>query len=85
MSMVFIILQPNTLLKVPFINNNIKSLLAGPQKMSKSSNNSIMIKSTEDETNKLFKSAKTDSERFIEYDPVNRPEVAISYNRSECL
>jgi len=44
-----------------------------------------MIKSTEDETNKLFKSAKTDSERFIEFDPMNRPEVAISYNRSECL
>jgi len=85
MSMVFIILQPNTLLKVPFINNNLNSLLNGSQKMSKSRNNSIMIKSTEDETNKLFKSAKTDSERFIEYDPVNRPEVTISYNRSECL
>lgn len=85
MSMVFIILQPNTLLKVPFINNNLNSLLDGSQKMSKSRNNSIMIKSTEDETNKLFKSAKTDSERFIEYDPLNRPEVAISYNRSECL
>ena len=73
------------LLKVPFINNNLNSLLNGSQKMSKSRNNSIMIKSTEDETNKLFKSAKTDSERFIEYDPVNRPEVTISYNRSECL
>ncbi len=50
--------------------------LDGSQKMSKSRNNSIMIKSTEDETNKLIKSAKTDSERFIEYDPVNRPEVS---------
>jgi len=50
--------------------------LDGSQKMSKSRNNSIMIKSTEDETNKLIKSAKTDSERFIEYDPINRPEVA---------
>ena len=50
--------------------------LDGSQKMSKSRNNSIMIKSTEDETNKLIRSAKTDSERFIEYDPVNRPEVA---------
>ena len=50
--------------------------LDGNQKMSKSRNNSIMIKSTEDETNKLIKSAKTDSERHITFDPVNRPEVA---------
>lgn len=50
--------------------------LDGSQKMSKSRNNTIMIKSSEDETNKLVKSAKTDSNRFIEYDPVNRPEVA---------
>ncbi|MBN1951215.1 MAG: tryptophan--tRNA ligase [Bacteroidales bacterium] len=50
--------------------------LDGNQKMSKSRNNSIMIKATEDETNKLIKSAKTDSERLIEYDPINRPEVA---------
>lgn len=50
--------------------------LDGTQKMSKSRNNSIMIKATEDETNKLIKSAKTDSERLIEYDPINRPEVA---------
>ncbi len=50
--------------------------LDGSQKMSKSRNNTIMLKSTEDETFKLIKSAKTDSERFIEYDPINRPEVA---------
>lgn len=50
--------------------------LDGTQKMSKSRNNSIMIQATEDETNKLIKSAKTDSERLIEYDPINRPEVA---------
>lgn len=50
--------------------------LDGTQKMSKSRNNSIMIKATEDETNKLIKSAKTDTERLIEYDPINRPEVA---------
>ncbi len=50
--------------------------LDGTQKMSKSRTNSIMIKATEDETNKLIKSAKTDSERLIEYDPINRPEVA---------
>jgi len=50
--------------------------LDGNQKMSKSRNNSIMIKSTADETNKLIKSAKTDSERLITYDPDGRPEVA---------
>lgn len=50
--------------------------LDGNQKMSKSRNNSIMIKSTEDETNKLIKSAKTDSERHITFDPATRPEVA---------
>ena len=50
--------------------------LDGNQKMSKSRNNSIMIKSTEDETNKLIKSAKTDSERRITFDPANRPEIA---------
>ncbi len=50
--------------------------LDGNQKMSKSRNNSIMIKATEDETYKLIKSAKTDSERHITFDPVNRPEVS---------
>jgi tryptophanyl-tRNA synthetase len=50
--------------------------LDGCLKMSKSRNNSIMIKSSEDETNQLIKSAKTDSERYIEYDPINRPEIA---------
>ncbi|MEM0517099.1 tryptophan--tRNA ligase [Aequorivita flava] len=50
--------------------------LDGIQKMSKSRNNSIMIKSTTDETVKLIKSAKTDSNRYITYDPENRPEVS---------
>jgi tryptophanyl-tRNA synthetase len=50
--------------------------LDGIQKMSKSRNNSIMIKSTADETVKLIKSAKTDSSRYISYDPENRPEVS---------
>ena len=50
--------------------------LDGIQKMSKSRNNSIMIKSTADETAKLIKSAKTDSSRYISYDPENRPEVS---------
>ena len=50
--------------------------LDGNQKMSKSRHNAIAIKSTADETQKMIKTAKTDSERFITYDPENRPEVA---------
>jgi tryptophanyl-tRNA synthetase len=44
--------------------------------MSKSKNNSIMLKSTSDEVVSLIKKAKTDSERVITYDPQNRPEVS---------
>jgi tryptophanyl-tRNA synthetase len=50
--------------------------LDGFQKMSKSRNNAIFLSSTEDETAKLVKKAKTDSERFITYDPENREEVS---------
>lgn len=50
--------------------------LDGLQKMSKSRNNSIMIKATEDETANLIKKATTDSIRNITYDPENRPEVS---------
>ena len=50
--------------------------LDGSQKMSKSRNNTIMLCATEDETAALLKKAKTDSERHISYDPVNRPEVS---------
>ena len=50
--------------------------LDGSQKMSKSRGNAIMLSATEDETAKLIKKAKTDGERHISYDPVNRPEVA---------
>lgn len=50
--------------------------LDGGQKMSKSRNNAIMLGSTADETAKLLKRAKTDSERQITYDPEGRPEVA---------
>ena len=35
-----------------------------------------MLSATADETATLIKKAKTDSERIITYDPVNRPEVA---------
>lgn len=50
--------------------------LDGGQKMSKSRNNAIMLGAGPDETAKLVKKAKTDSERVITYDPQNRPEVA---------
>ncbi|MCB9071912.1 MAG: tryptophan--tRNA ligase [Prevotellaceae bacterium] len=50
--------------------------LDGTQKMSKSRGNAIMLCASEDETAALIKKAKTDTERFITYDPVNRPEVA---------
>ncbi|MDR2041251.1 MAG: tryptophan--tRNA ligase [Tannerella sp.] len=50
--------------------------LDGNQKMSKSRHNSIALKSTDDEIQRMIRTAKTDSERFITYDPENRPEVA---------
>jgi tryptophanyl-tRNA synthetase len=50
--------------------------LDGTQKMSKSRNNAIMLKATEDETAKLIKKAKTDSDRLITFDEENRPEVS---------
>ncbi len=46
------------------------------QKMSKSRNNSIPLGASPDETAKLIARAKTDSDRRITYDPVNRPEVS---------
>jgi len=64
--------EPQALLsKTPHIMG-----LDGTQKMSKSRGNAIMLCATEDETAKLIKKAKTDGERFITYDPENRPEVA---------
>jgi tryptophanyl-tRNA synthetase len=50
--------------------------LDGSQKMSKSRNNAIMLSATEDETARLIKKAKTDSDRNITFDPENRPEVS---------
>ncbi len=64
--------EPQALLsKTPMILG-----LDGSQKMSKSRGNAIMLSSTEDETAKLIKKAKTDQDRNITYDPVNRPEVS---------
>ncbi len=46
------------------------------QKMSKSRSNAIAIGATEDETVRLIRGARTDSQRRITYDPINRPEVS---------
>uniref|UniRef100_UPI0035A22800 tryptophan--tRNA ligase n=1 Tax=Sphaerisporangium siamense TaxID=795645 RepID=UPI0035A22800 len=45
-------------------------------KMSKSRRNAITLAADEDETARLIKGAKTDSERHITYDPSTRPEVS---------
>jgi tryptophanyl-tRNA synthetase len=45
-------------------------------KMSKSRGNSIALAADADETARLIRGAKTDSERHISYDPVGRPEVS---------
>ncbi len=50
--------------------------LDGSEKMSKSRNNAVMLLSSEDETAACIKTAKTDMDRLITYDTVNRPEVA---------
>ena len=46
------------------------------QKMSKSRRNAIPLAATEDETARLIRGAKTDTDRRIAYDPVGRPEVS---------
>ena len=64
--------EPHALLsKTPMIMG-----LDGSAKMSKSLGNTIMLSATDDETAKAIKKAKTDQDRHITYDPVNRPEVA---------
>lgn len=46
------------------------------RKMSKSYGNAISLSATEEETAKLIKKSKTDSERFITFDKENRPGVS---------
>ncbi len=46
------------------------------RKMSKSYGNAISLGATEEETAKLIKKSKTDSERLITYDPEARPGVS---------
>jgi len=45
-------------------------------KMSKSRGNAIELRASEDDTARLIRTAKTDTERVITYDPDARPEVA---------
>jgi len=46
------------------------------RKMSKSYGNAISLSMTADETARLIKKSKTDSERMITFDPEGRPEVS---------
>ena len=46
------------------------------RKMSKSYGNSIMLSATAEETARLIKKSKTDSDRFITFDKENRPGVS---------
>ena len=46
------------------------------RKMSKSLGNAVPLAAGEDETVRMIRSAKTDGERCITYDPARRPEVA---------
>lgn len=50
--------------------------LDGNSKMSKSLNNAIYLKDTPEQTAEKIKTAKTDSEPTIGYDPERRPEVS---------
>jgi tryptophanyl-tRNA synthetase len=64
--------EPQALLsKAPLILG-----LDGENKMSKSRHNAIELGASEDETAALIKSAKTDAEKHIAFDPEQRPEVA---------
>jgi tryptophanyl-tRNA synthetase len=45
-------------------------------KMSKSRGNAIALRATADETARLIRSAKTDAQRHVSYDPAERPEVS---------
>lgn len=46
------------------------------EKMSKSRHNTIELRMSADETAKVLRKAKTDSDRVITYDPAARPEVS---------
>jgi len=50
--------------------------LDGQAKMSKSLNNAIFLKNKPEEIKEKIKTAKTDSELKVAYDPKNRPEIS---------
>lgn len=50
--------------------------LDGNAKMSKSLNNAIYLKDSPEETTEKIKTAKTDSERTVSFDPKKRPEIS---------
>ena len=52
--------------------------------MSKSRNNAIALAATADETARLLRQAKTDSDPHITYDPRDRPEVPTSSCSPRC-
>ena len=67
-------------LMLPFLSLVTEAeLLRNPtvkSEMEASYGNSIMLSATAEETAKLIKKSPTDSERFITFDPLNRPQVS---------
>ena len=55
------------------------------RKMSKSRGNGIELRAGADETVRAIRSAKTDSDRVITYDPSSRPEVANLLDRKSVV
>ena len=60
----------------PLLSETPELLGLDGRKMSKSYGNAIALSMTEDETAKLIKKARTDSDRNITFDPENRPGVS---------
>ncbi|WP_156759761.1 tryptophan--tRNA ligase [Microbacterium karelineae] len=61
---------------VALINDQQIVLGTDGRKMSKSRGNVIRLADTEDETAKVIRKARTDSQTTISYDPERRPEIA---------
>lgn len=70
--------QGETVLAEPEALLSAAPLLLGTDgaKMSKSAGNAVPLRADEDETARLIRSARTDPERMISYDPQSRPEVS---------
>ncbi len=61
---------------VGLLNESVEIPGLDGRKMSKSYGNAISLAATAEETAKLIKKSQTDSERFITFDPENRPGVS---------